>query len=67
MSSAPASMEKASVEKKEKKENSVTEEEEGKEVSPSSYWGISRPKITREDGTDWPWNCFMVPFNLSIV
>lgn len=26
----------------------------------SSYWGISRPKITREDGTEWPWNCFMV-------
>ncbi|KAL1544372.1 inducible alternative oxidase 2 [Salvia divinorum] len=25
----------------------------------SSYWGISRPKITREDGTEWPWNCFM--------
>ncbi|XP_010274096.1 PREDICTED: ubiquinol oxidase, mitochondrial-like [Nelumbo nucifera] len=24
----------------------------------SSYWGISRPKITREDGTVWPWNCF---------
>lgn len=26
----------------------------------SSYWGVSRPKITREDGTEWPWNCFMV-------
>ncbi|XP_073048692.1 ubiquinol oxidase, mitochondrial-like [Primulina eburnea] len=25
----------------------------------SSYWGISRPKITREDGTEWVWNCFM--------
>ncbi|XP_043813185.1 ubiquinol oxidase, mitochondrial-like isoform X2 [Manihot esculenta] len=25
----------------------------------SSYWGISRPKILREDGTEWPWNCFM--------
>ncbi|KDP27352.1 hypothetical protein JCGZ_20176 [Jatropha curcas] len=25
----------------------------------SSYWGISRPKIVREDGTEWPWNCFM--------
>ncbi|XP_071691609.1 ubiquinol oxidase, mitochondrial [Rutidosis leptorrhynchoides] len=25
----------------------------------SSYWGISRSKITREDGTEWPWNCFM--------
>ncbi|XWS63147.1 hypothetical protein CRYUN_Cryun06bG0071600 [Craigia yunnanensis] len=59
MSSAPASMEKKPLEKKEKKENSVTEEKKGKEVSSSSYWGISRPKITREDGTYWPWNCFM--------
>ncbi|KAL5547430.1 hypothetical protein UlMin_002661 [Ulmus minor] len=25
----------------------------------SSYWGISRSKVTREDETDWPWNCFM--------
>lgn len=33
---------------------------EEKGVIVSSYWGISRPKITREDGTEWPWNCFMV-------
>ncbi|CAK9164299.1 unnamed protein product [Ilex paraguariensis] len=33
--------------------------EESGEVVVSSYWGISRPKITREDGTEWPWNCFM--------
>jgi len=26
----------------------------------SSYWGITRPKVKREDGTEWPWNCFMV-------
>ncbi|XP_073271426.1 ubiquinol oxidase, mitochondrial-like isoform X2 [Primulina huaijiensis] len=25
----------------------------------SSYWGITRPKITKEDGTEWVWNCFM--------
>ncbi|KAK6916125.1 Alternative oxidase, partial [Dillenia turbinata] len=25
----------------------------------SSYWGLSRHNITREDGTVWPWNCFM--------
>ncbi|GAB2218042.1 hypothetical protein Droror1_Dr00001258 [Drosera rotundifolia] len=24
-----------------------------------SYWGISRREITREDGSAWPWNCFM--------
>ncbi|XVE49549.1 hypothetical protein DITRI_Ditri01bG0091200 [Diplodiscus trichospermus] len=58
MSSAPASMEKEPPEKEQKKENSVTEEK-GTELSPLSYWGISRPKITREDGTIWPWNCFM--------
>ncbi|KAK8561381.1 hypothetical protein V6N13_149434 [Hibiscus sabdariffa] len=60
MSSAPASMEKAPVEKKEKeKENSAAEDTKGKDVVVSSYWGISRPTITREDGTVWPWNCFM--------
>ncbi|KAK8564188.1 hypothetical protein V6N13_005595 [Hibiscus sabdariffa] len=58
MSSAPASMEKAPVEKKEK-ENSAAEDTKGKDVVASSYWGISRPTITREDGTVWPWNCFM--------
>ncbi|KAK3414156.1 hypothetical protein EUGRSUZ_I02663 [Eucalyptus grandis] len=50
---------------KEKKQSASAEEEEEKKkngggaVVPSSYWGISRPKITREDGTEWPWNCFM--------
>ncbi|GMJ12925.1 alternative oxidase 2 [Hibiscus trionum] len=53
MSSAPASVEKATSEREEKTET------KGKEVVASSYWGISRPKVTREDGTDWPWNCFM--------
>lgn len=28
----------------------------------SSYWGISKRKILREDGTEWPWNCFMVSY-----
>lgn len=48
---------------KARKESAVAEEEKkngGGAVVPSSYWGISRPKITREDGTEWPWNCFMV-------
>ncbi|KAJ4828546.1 hypothetical protein Tsubulata_035970 [Turnera subulata] len=40
----------------EKKEE---DKEKEKEVVVASYWGISRPKITREDGTEWPWNCFM--------
>ncbi|MBA0738986.1 hypothetical protein Gogos_012293 [Gossypium gossypioides] len=59
MSSTPASVEKASSGREEKMENSVTEETKGKDSSALSYWGISRPKITRADGTDWPWNCFM--------
>lgn len=42
-------------EKEEKKKN-----ENEKSVVESSYWGISRPKVMREDGTEWPWNCFMV-------
>ncbi|KAE8686804.1 Ubiquinol oxidase 2 [Hibiscus syriacus] len=58
MSSAPASLEKAPLEKKQH-ENSVAEDTKGKDVVTSSYWGISRPTITREDGTVWPWNCFM--------
>lgn len=50
------------VEQREKKDSSVTKEKEKgletkeKESSvpvASSYWGISRPKITREDGTEW--------------
>ncbi|KAJ6703830.1 UBIQUINOL OXIDASE 3 MITOCHONDRIAL [Salix viminalis] len=23
-----------------------------------SYWGVAPPKITKEDGTAWKWNCF---------
>ncbi|KAK7319430.1 hypothetical protein RJT34_04151 [Clitoria ternatea] len=41
----------------EKEDSSPTEAR--KSVVESSYWGISRPKIIREDGTEWPWNCFM--------
>ncbi|KAL8097486.1 ubiquinol oxidase 2, mitochondrial [Apium graveolens] len=29
------------------------------EVVVSSYWGVARPRVTKEDGTEWPWNCFM--------
>ncbi|XP_055816188.1 ubiquinol oxidase, mitochondrial [Solanum dulcamara] len=36
------------------------EKMEGKDdVAVSSYWGVSRPQITKEDGSVWPWNCFM--------
>lgn len=43
-----------------KQDEAGTEKKEGgDQVVLSSYWGISRSKITREDGTEWPWNCFM--------
>lgn len=32
----------------------------GSSVMVPSYWGIPQPTITREDGTVWPWKCFMV-------
>lgn len=52
-SSPPSSTSTATVEKdKDKKQ--------GDDVVVSSYWGVMRPQITREDGSVWPWNCFMV-------
>ena len=36
-------------------------------VSVTSYWGVARPKVKREDGSDWPWNCFMVRNNLLSI
>ncbi|GLT27354.1 hypothetical protein SLA2020_023600 [Shorea laevis] len=61
MMSDSASMEKVSLQnEKGKKENSGAEKERSKENRVvSSYWGLSQPKIIREDGTEWPWNCFM--------
>lgn len=51
----------AAVAGKEKKEEVKTStSSDGAKALVSSYWGISRPQITREDGTEWPWNCFMV-------
>ncbi|XP_043719506.1 ubiquinol oxidase, mitochondrial-like [Telopea speciosissima] len=64
LSSASSAAETALAEK-DLKENSVTDDAErqsGKSPgkgSVNSYWGIIRPEITREDGTAWPWNCFM--------
>lgn len=53
--------ERKAVEEKEKEDTAVAEKkkEGGGEVAMSSYWGVLRPKIKREDGTEWPWNCFM--------
>ncbi|KAG6711098.1 hypothetical protein I3842_05G036400 [Carya illinoinensis] len=41
------------------REEGVESEKIDKAAVVSSYWGMSRQKIKREDGTDWPWNCFM--------
>ncbi|KAK1359250.1 Ubiquinol oxidase [Heracleum sosnowskyi] len=45
----------------EKKEDVTEKKKEvrGGEVVASSYWGVARPRVTKEDGTEWPWNCFM--------
>ncbi|KAK1414631.1 hypothetical protein QVD17_30380 [Tagetes erecta] len=42
-----------------KQADSEKKKEGDDEVVPSSYWGISKSKVMREDGTEWPWNCFM--------
>ncbi|MED6170354.1 inducible alternative oxidase 2 [Stylosanthes scabra] len=49
----PPAEAKSTEKEKEKKKS------EGNSIVASSYWGISRQKVTREDGTEWPWNCFM--------
>ncbi|KAL2231468.1 ubiquinol oxidase, mitochondrial [Sesamum indicum] len=59
MSTAAESSSTSAVAEKDDKSKSVTRKEEKGDVVVSSYWGISRPKVTREDGTEWPWNCFM--------
>ncbi|KAL6560719.1 hypothetical protein OROGR_004278 [Orobanche gracilis] len=56
---AEHSLASAVVEKDEKSSGVATGKVEKGDLMVSSYWGISRPKIIREDGTEWPWNCFM--------
>ncbi|CAE6258401.1 unnamed protein product [Arabidopsis arenosa] len=47
-----------------KDENSTVKKDQngGGSVAVRSYWGIetAKMKITRRDGSDWPWNCFMI-------
>lgn len=63
-----ATRRKAGVAEKEREGRAATDEkkktEEGGGTAVLSYWGISRPKITKEDGTVWPWNCFLVIYLL---
>ncbi|CAH2043558.1 unnamed protein product [Thlaspi arvense] len=62
MSSASA-MEKKDEKKDEnpKVEAVKKDQNDGGSVAVPSYWGIetSKMKITRRDGSNWPWNCFM--------
>ncbi|KAH6813495.1 alternative oxidase 2 [Perilla frutescens var. frutescens] len=55
----PTSSPPPSTEKAKKSSELPMEKVEKGDMVVSSYWGISRPKIKREDGTEWPWNCFM--------
>ncbi|GKD31131.1 ubiquinol oxidase 2, mitochondrial-like protein, partial [Tanacetum coccineum] len=36
--------------------NGGEEQKGGKEVA--SYWGVPPSRVTKEDGTEWKWNCF---------
>lgn len=57
----PRSVEQVAKEKKVVEEDHSKQElEKSNEVERSSYWGISGRKIIKEDGSEWPWNCFMV-------
>ena len=31
-----------------------------------SYWGVPPSRVTKEDGTEWKWNCFRVSCFLSL-
>ncbi|KAK4476896.1 hypothetical protein RD792_016060 [Penstemon davidsonii] len=59
MMSTAAESSSASAEVEKKSSGAASEKAEKDDVIVSSYWGVSRPKITKEDGTEWPWNCFM--------
>ncbi|KAG2316075.1 hypothetical protein Bca4012_066915 [Brassica carinata] len=43
--------------RKTEKESSAVGGDEG-EKGIASYWGVEPSKITKEDGTEWKWNCF---------
>lgn len=50
--------------KKEEKESSIGGDAGGDKGGKgiASYWGVEPSKITKEDGTEWKWNCFRVRF-----
>lgn len=60
MSSSTAVAEEQGMKNVENQGKEKEKEKEKENALVSSYWGIYRPRITREDGSEWPWNCFMV-------
>ncbi|MCL7030261.1 hypothetical protein MKW94_003687 [Papaver nudicaule] len=58
-SAKAAKVEAALIEKEKKNDSAGGGEKKETGVVFSSYWGVSRPTVTRDDGTVWPWNCFM--------
>lgn len=73
--SAPAPAPQSETDKKEDRKsvavsdagNREMKQRQAETASVASYWGLQSPKVTREDGTVWPWNCFMVRTGHLIV
>lgn len=40
--------------------SAAAEDENNNGLGIVSYWGVSPPKVTKEDGSAWRWNCFRV-------
>ncbi|KAG6600235.1 Ubiquinol oxidase, mitochondrial, partial [Cucurbita argyrosperma subsp. sororia] len=59
MNSSTAVAEEQGIKNAENQGKEKEKEKEKENALVSSYWGIYRPRITREDGSEWPWNCFM--------
>ncbi|XP_074312985.1 ubiquinol oxidase, mitochondrial-like [Silene latifolia] len=60
---SPAKATAAGAAEREGKDNITAVDEktlkEGNISAVTSYWAVSRPEITADDGTKWRWNCFM--------
>lgn len=59
----------SAMEKKVENSTVTKDQNDGGSVKVPSYWGIetAKMKITRRDGSDWPWNCFMVNFEFRTL
>lgn len=62
VAAAEAEAEKQEEKVEDKNINTTTAESGGDRnaVVVSSYWGVKAPKVKKEDGTEWSWNCFRV-------